>query len=104
MADTVDCKCVLKIGREGADLLYLVAKPDFNLRILPCRPKGQTQREKRPEWEYEEKDGRLHVTPSLLATDTGFHTAFNWSCDYVACPDGVGGYDHFYSINPEHRK
>ena len=100
MGDLVKCKAVLSKMSQGADLLFLAIPPDFRPRIIPCRPKGTPQREGRPEWEYEERDARLHLTPSLMATDTGFHTDFNWSCDYVLCPNNGGRYEHFYAVNP----
>lgn len=104
MSDTVTCKCVLSKNdpARGADSLFLVCPPDFRPRILPCRPVGTPQRGERPEWQYEEREsGRLRVCPSLLATDTGFHTDYNWVCDYEICPEGIEQYQHFYAINPK---
>lgn len=101
MGDLVECKCVLrKVAPEGADRLYLAVPPDLHLRIIPCRPKGTPKRGNGAEWEYEEKDGRLHLTPSLRCLDTGFHTDYNWHCAYEVCAEG-DGYDRFYEFNPE---
>jgi hypothetical protein len=102
MGDVVKCRAALSRATDDrrADHLFLVL-PDLRPRILACRPKGTPQREERPEWEYEERDGQLHLTPSLLATDTGFHTDYHWSCAFDLCPDGVGMYEHFYAINQD---
>lgn len=102
MGDIVHCRCVLKLNvdRTRDDSLFLCVPPDWKARIIPCRPKGQTRRTNGPEWEYEEKDGRLHLTPSLLCTDTKFHTDFNWNVEYEICPANTSFYDHFYAINP----
>lgn len=105
MGDLVTCKCVL-VKRDSGDTLYLVVPPCFNLRMIPCVTKGSKNGDcdslpaSRPAWEYEEKDGKLHLAPSLLATDTGFHTDYNWSCDYEVCPEGSEGYEYFNSLNP----
>jgi hypothetical protein len=107
MSDVVHCKCLLKkmSATLGVDLLYLVCPPDFNLRIIPCRPKGEAQRqEKRPEWQYQEIGGRLNLQPSLRCLDTQFHTAFDWSVDYEVCPDGVSAYNRFFALNPSVRQ
>jgi hypothetical protein len=53
----------------------------------------------RPRWEYRENDGKLIVTPSLLATDTGFHTDYQWECAYEVKPDGVSMPEYFDAIN-----
>jgi hypothetical protein len=112
MGDLVKCRAVLSKSRDkiANDLLYLAVPPDYRARILPCRPKGEPQRQEgRPEWEYVEKPrGKLEVNPSLLATDTGFHTDNPWTCDYELRLEGVGMSEHFEAINPgypgeEHR-
>lgn len=102
MNNVVTCVAVLALAvdRSRADSIYLAVPPDWHLRVLPCRPKGQPRKGDGPEWEYEEKDGRLHLTPSMLATDTQFHTDYHWSCAYIVKPEGVEGYDFFYSQNP----
>ena len=102
MGDLVSCKSVLakNVDPSREDYLYLCVPPDWRMRIIPCRPKGEPRRTTSAEWEYEEKDGRLHLTPSLLCTDTQFHTEYHWQTDYEVKPDGVGGYDRFYAINP----
>lgn len=107
MGDLVQCKAVLSKSPEKSanDLLYLAVPPDYRARILPCRPKGEPRRtEGRPEWEYEERDGKLHVRPSMLATDTNFHTDYDWVCDYEVRPEGVGMSEHFEAINPDYPK
>lgn len=95
MGDLVTCIAVLHKGES----LYLVCSPDFHLRILPCRIKGEAKI-KIPEWEYEERGGRLHLTPSLLCLDTKFHTDYNWDCAFARCPEDQGAYEYFYSLNP----
>lgn len=104
MSAVVKCKAVLSKSIDGrsADRLFVAVPPDYRPRILPCRPKGTLQREQRPEWEYEERpSGKLRVSPSLLATDTGFHTGNPWDCDYEVCPHDASQFDVFYAINPE---
>lgn len=98
MGDLVACKAVLvrNVDRSRGDHLYLAVPPDNHLRIIPCAPKGLKTDER--QWEYEEIDGRLHLTPSLLATDTGFHTDYNWSCDFVSIDDD-SGYRKFFELN-----
>lgn len=105
MGDEVKCKAVLSKSPDTTvnDLLYVAVPPDYRARILPCRPKGQPKRsaEGRPEWEYTElPNGKLEVTPSLLCTDTQFHTDGVWTCDYEVRPEGVGMLEHFEAINP----
>lgn len=100
MGDLVTCRCVLNTHNNGKEALYLAVRPDFGLRIIPVRPKGTPKTEWRSEWEYEEKDGRLHLTPSLLCTDTQFHTDYNWSCDFERLTAN-SGYEKFIELNPE---
>jgi hypothetical protein len=100
MGDIVTCSCVLNTHNNGKESLYLAVRPDFGLRIISLRKKGEPkQEERRPEWEYEEKDGKLHLTPSLHCTDTGFHTDYNWSCDYERLTAN-SGYEKFIEMNP----
>jgi hypothetical protein len=103
MGDEVTCKCVLGRYTTGGEYLMLVCSPDFHFRIIPLRPKGDG-RTQTPEWEYEERDGRLHLTPSLLCTDTGFHTGYNWSADFERAADGVDCMERFYELNPDIRR
>ena len=102
MSDVVRCTAVLQKSADPSrpDHLYLVLPPDFRPRILPCRPKGEARRGDRPEWEYVESNGKLTVEPSLLATDTGFHTSFTWQCDYSIKPCDAAMCDYFDEINP----
>lgn len=103
MGDLVTCKTVLKRSPDDhlSDRLYLAVPPDNELLAIPCWPKGTPQR---GPLEYEETDGRLQVTPSVFASDTGFHTDNPWSCDYELCPPHVQAYDHFYALNPHLKK
>ena len=100
MSDIVTCKAVLrKSSKPGvADELFLFAT---GIRIISCHPKGTPASGYRPEWEYEERDGRLYITPSLLCRDTNFHTAFNWDVAYELCPEGDSHYELFYELNPD---
>ena len=105
MSDKVTCKAVLVVANSAnaSDYIYLECAPDFKLRVIPCRPKGQEKRTEGPEWEYTVEGDRLHVTPSLLCMDTQFHTAYNWDVAFEQCPQETSGYEHFYTLNPEHR-
>lgn len=105
MGDEVKCKAVLSKSPDTTvnDLLYVAVPPDYRARILPCRPKGEPKRSAagRPEWEYVQlPGGKLEVNPSMLATDTQFHTDNPWTCDYELRPEGVGMSEHFEAINP----
>ena len=101
MGDVVTCKAVLKkaVDPTRPDFLFLSpAHQDY--RDLPChekgKPKGGT-----PEWEYEIRGDRLHITPSMHCTDTGFHTDFHWSVAFELKPEGVDAMTHFFAINPD---
>lgn len=102
MSDEVTCTAVLKrsVDPTRMDSLYLACPPDWKLRILDCRPKG-LPRVGRPEWQYEKRDGKLHLTPSLHCVDTGFHTAGAWSCAYVEVKKLA--YEKFLKLNPQAR-
>lgn len=98
VSDEVTCTAVLQRNAGIGDTLYLAVPPDWRLRVLPCREKGRPKMST-PEWEWERlPDGRLQVTPSLLATDTGFHTAGVWQCKYVEV--ALNGYTRFQAENP----
>jgi len=95
MGDVITTKAVLakSVDSSRLDYLYLFTPRDIDRRCpfgIACEPKGETRERMgtRQVWQYEERDGRLHVTPSLLCTDNGFHTDFNWSVDYVVCTGG----------------
>jgi hypothetical protein len=105
MGDVVQCKAVLSKSPDKSvnDLLYVAVPPDYRARILPCRPRAEPRRAPggRPEWNYFERpDGKLEVSPSMLCTDTQFHTDNPWICDYEVRPEGVGMSEHFEAINP----
>lgn len=101
MSDQVTCVCVLtrSVDPTRSSHLTLMCN-DLAMRTLTCRLVGQPRGTGGPEWEYEERGGKLHIHPSLLCSDTGFHTAYNWVCDYVVRPDGVDSADHFFAVNP----
>ena len=108
MGDVITCTAVLVRSNspepaDRCDLLYLDCFDGKGLRVIPCSPAGADGDKvtDRPLWRYEERDGRLHLTPSLHATDSGFHTDYHWSCAFEQCPQEVGGYQHFKSINPQ---
>lgn len=108
MSDIVTCKCVLvtreSVGRftdEYADRLCMrIDQKDSGFRDIPCYKKGRPKPET-PGWEYEIRDGRVHLTPSLNCTDSGFHTDYAWSVAYEECPQGVDWMTHFFAINPD---
>lgn len=101
MSDIITCKAVLvkEIDHHRPDLLY-IATSDKHLRILHCRPSGSPLRGEHPEWEYEERGGKLFVHPSLLCPMSGFHTAYNWECDYELGDYYADGYRRFFQLNP----
>lgn len=109
MGDVVSCKCVLKLnGLEGApgtaDSLAFVlpSGQGRDWHRIACYEAGKPEPScGHPVWKYEKRDGRLHLTPSLLVTTTQFHTDYNWSVDFEECPAGVNEFDYFFSINPE---
>jgi len=103
MDDIVFCKCALSKSVDPTRPDYLGLKADDQYVCIPCKPKGrimETDNEK--PWEYEERDGRLFLTPSLLVKGSGsdFHTSKLWNVAYEVCPDGVDCYNHFKAINP----
>ncbi len=100
MGDKVTCKAALKksVDPTRPDYLYLEAN---GIRVLPCRPKGESRRNNgAPEWEYVEAGDCLVITPSMLCTVSGFHTDFQWTVEAEVCPEAIGGYEHFMSLNP----
>lgn len=104
MGDVITRKCVLDLAadRTRSDYLAIILSPDgySDFRYIPCRPKGEPRKAGgAPEWEYEIRDGRLHLTPSLLCTDTGFHTDFNWSVAFELRPEGIDAFAHCQAIN-----
>ena len=101
MGDTVTCMAVLQksVDPDRNGSLYLVTGPE-GLRILPCHPEGRARHGNDAQWNYREDDETLHVHPSLLATDTGFHTDYNWTCQFKECPPGESAYDLFMQLNP----
>ena len=98
MGDIVTCTAILAKSKDSTkpDRLWVSCPTPEYLRILNCRPSGTPVRGERPE--YEERDGRLHLQPSLLCSDTGFHTEYNWSVAY-AQPES-DQYDRFFELNP----
>lgn len=93
--------CCAKPPIRPGRITFFFRRPQGDYRDIPCRPKGLPRRAGgAPEWEYEERDGRLFLTPSLHCTDTGFHTAFDWSVEYEILPAGIGVMDHLFAINP----
>ncbi len=54
-----------------------------------------------PQWVYEVRGDRLHLTPSLLDTSDQFHTAYNWDVAFAEKPDGMGAHEFFFVINPD---
>lgn len=106
--DQVTCVAVLKLAKEpGAnDSLFIAVEPDWKLRILPCRLKGEKRRRSDggPEWEYKvirpdfNLPGELEVDPSVLCSDTEFHTGNPWRCKYVTAKGAA--YKRFYKENP----
>lgn len=108
MGDIITCVCVLKKSKDRSrpDHLALGTKAsedDSGYREIPCRPRGaKVDNEGKAIWDYEEKDGRLHLTPSLLCLMTGFHTDYHWSVAYEVCPDHLDQMYRFTEINPEY--
>lgn len=104
MSDIVTCKAVLSrsVDPTRPDYLHLVTAPN-DYRAIPCKPKGRQLAAKygRPSWQYEERGGRLHITPSLLCTNSGFHTAGNWDVAFAECPEDRRPHDFFFELNPE---
>ena len=101
MGDIVTCKGLLVKSPDPSrpgQLWVACPKPD-DIRMLPVRPLGEAQKGERPEWQYSERGGRLHIQPSLLCTDSGFHTDFNWDIAYEVLPPGKDPYDYFHEIN-----
>lgn len=104
MSDTVTCTAVLSRNSDTKHgSLFLACSPDWKMRIIPVVPLGQRVPDVKPQWEYEERGGRLHLFPSLLCTDTGFHTGYNWDCAFVETSDG-GAYERFWKENPTIRE
>lgn len=100
MSDIVTCKAILHRDTNGIGTLWLASPPDWGLYTIPVRPKGTPKADpQRAGWEYEIKDGRLHLQPSLLCLDTKFHTAYNWECDFVEA-NSESQFDRFYLENP----
>lgn len=108
MGDVVTGKCV--IGRVEAysgewksECLLFRVRGEFHLIYM--RPKGTPVNEGagRPQWEYEERDGRLHLQPSLLVTagpNKGFHTDYNWNVDFVRPRKRQNPHKLFHKLNP----
>ncbi len=108
MSDIVTCKAVL-VPRENSGrftdefpdrLCMVIEEKDSGWRNIPVYKKGRMKPET-PAWEYEERDGRLHLTPSLFCTDSGFHTASQWDVAFSVCPKDGDGFDHFFTVNPD---
>jgi len=109
MGDVIRCKVVLVRGGYEAPggkcdaLAFVLPRPSGrnDWHWIACHEKGKATAITHPEWECEVRGKRLHLTPSLLDTITGFHTAFNWDVEFVVKPEGVGAHEYFFAINPE---
>jgi hypothetical protein len=110
MGDLITLQCVLKksVDPSRPDRLAVGTKQtehDNGYREISCKPKGSTMVSKDYDekhiWEYEEKDGRLHLTPSLLCTITGFHTDFYWDVAFVLCPPEGDVMLLFMALHPQ---
>jgi len=108
MSDIVTCKAVLvrSVDPTRCDHLHLISRGEDH-HTIPCKPKGRRLEVESPRghgpWEYEERGERLHLTPSLLCVNSGFHTAFNWDVAFAECPADRRPYDFFFELNPELR-
>lgn len=107
MSDIVHCIASLKtresqgrFGDEHCDYLCMyIPEKDTGWRNIPVYKKGRPKPE-RVAWEYEERDGRLYLTPSLFCTDSQFHTSFAWDVAFSVCPDDRNGIEHVLALNP----
>lgn len=110
MGDLITATCVLKRGgfegpRATADCLSFVllreARQNPDWHAIACHAKGTPEPDcGHPVWQYEVRDGRLHLTPSLLDQSTGFHTDYHWSVAFAECPDGRDPFTVFFELNP----
>ena len=100
MGDVVTGKCVLEKNVDPAREDYLAFLIGKDWHYLPCYARGKPKLGT-PSWEYEEREGRLYLTPSLLDTVTKFHTDYAWNVAYEVKPAGVNAFDFFFQINPE---
>lgn len=111
MPDVISTKASLWIPADPVkSSRLLVSFGGWNgLAGIPIKRKGQTVIDD-PEsncWEYEERAGRLHITPSLLTEQREgrpqFHTAFAWDVAFERCPAHEIHYEHFMQLNPDCR-
>jgi hypothetical protein len=108
MGDIIRYTCVLKkgIGQAPDSLALAVNKSgsDNGYREIPCHPDGEDRRPRpgMPDvmWTYQVRDGRLHLYPSLLCQSANFHTDYNWSVDFIECPQDQDEMDLFMKTNP----
>lgn len=104
MGDAFTCKASLMKSVDPTRPDYLFLSPKHrDYRNIPCKPKGRIIAAEfdKSLWTYEERDGKLFISPSLLCCDTGFHTDYNWSVEFEICPPGTDSMTHFFQINPD---
>ena len=97
MSDTVTSICVLNRSKEGE--ILILALTDGTVTHIAVHEAGGDPKSRDPEWTYEEKDGKLHLSPSLLCEGHNFHTAANWIVVFER-HDGDNPWDKFYRLNP----
>ncbi|GEM_PF-6155305 len=109
MSDVITVCCVLARGKfehpaGTCDALAFVnpAQKGKPWHWIACHKKGTPELPTSwPQWEYEVRENRLHLTPSLLDKSDNFHTAFNWDVSFAECPEHRDPFDFFLEMNPE---
>lgn len=104
MGDVIPYKAVLKKSADHTrpDTLYVATK-NGDWRSIPCRsnPKPGLSPIDGRNWSHRIIGNRIHMAPSLLCTDTLFHTDYNWSVEFEELPPGREPVEFFGAINPD---